>query len=260
MNKIIFNGKEYVRVSVAAKKFRYTQDYVGQLCRDKKVSARRVGRVWFVDLDSVSEYRKNKHQTQKESVATSKVVSKKTPRSRATKAVEPVLRSKTARLSQSKIKATQEIFNSKKPSHEESTISVVSDTPGSYKLEPAIEETKKNTKSRKKVRVQKKSSVKIPLDQKDQTVKISDKRFSRSKNLTKKETKAIGDVPGKQSSGTNNKKMRNEFGVRLVAMLLIFLSILTSLLLVMIKSEVSVVNGVQKSTLDFIDLKSNFRR
>lgn len=104
MKKISFNGKDYVRASEVAKKFRYTQDYVGQLCRSKKVDARLVGRNWYVDVDSVVDYRKTKHKTQKDTAAkTSSNAAAKSKHStgykrRASKLVEPVLRTKTAKV------------------------------------------------------------------------------------------------------------------------------------------------------------------
>lgn len=93
MEKISFGNKEYVKASDIAKKFRYTQDYVGQLCRGDKVDARLVGRVWYINPESVTEYRKTKHSTQKQSASASHPVAIKTTKSR----VEPVVRPKTAR-------------------------------------------------------------------------------------------------------------------------------------------------------------------
>jgi len=93
VEKISFGNKEYVKASDIAKKFRYTQDYVGQLCRGDKVDARLVGRVWYINPESVTEYRKTKHSTQKQSASASHPVAIKTTKSR----VEPVVRPKTAR-------------------------------------------------------------------------------------------------------------------------------------------------------------------
>lgn len=96
VQKISFGGKEYVRASEIAKKFRYTQDYVGQLCRSKKVDARLVGRNWYVVPESVIEYRKTKHKTQK--LAAKKPappVSVVERRKKPAKQVEPVARAKT---------------------------------------------------------------------------------------------------------------------------------------------------------------------
>lgn len=95
MQKITFGNKEYKKASEIAKQFRYTQDYVGQLCRSGKVDARLVGRVWYVEPTSVQAYRRTKHtslkKTKKRPVPASAHVSNtRTP-------VEPVLRSVTAK-------------------------------------------------------------------------------------------------------------------------------------------------------------------
>jgi hypothetical protein len=95
VQKISFGNKDYVKASEAAKRFKYTQDYVGQLCRAKKVDARLVGRVWYVNLDSITEYRKTKHTTQKKKTSLSQE-NKPLGRKAAPK-VEPVVRPKTAR-------------------------------------------------------------------------------------------------------------------------------------------------------------------
>jgi len=65
METVELDGVRYVKASVAAKKFRYTQDYIGQLCRGKKVDARLVGRTWFVNTDSIIEHKNNKYKTKK---------------------------------------------------------------------------------------------------------------------------------------------------------------------------------------------------
>lgn len=67
MDKVILDGVEYVKAAVAAKEFRYTTDYVGQLCRGKKVDARLVGRTWYVRLSSIKDYRQKRHQGKKKS-------------------------------------------------------------------------------------------------------------------------------------------------------------------------------------------------
>lgn len=66
MDSVVFDGVTYVKASVAAKSFRYTSDYIGQLCRAKKVDARLVGRTWFVNLDSIKEHKQNKIKTSAE--------------------------------------------------------------------------------------------------------------------------------------------------------------------------------------------------
>jgi hypothetical protein len=93
VEKISFGNREYVKASQAAKRFKYTQDYVGQLCRGKKVDARLVGRVWYVNLESITQYRKTKHETQKKAAKDTTAPKSKTTKS----AVESVVRPKTAR-------------------------------------------------------------------------------------------------------------------------------------------------------------------
>jgi hypothetical protein len=57
MDKVVLDGVEYVKASAVAKQFHYTSDYVGQLCRAKKIDARLVGRTWFVRPDSIKEHK-----------------------------------------------------------------------------------------------------------------------------------------------------------------------------------------------------------
>ena len=99
MQKISFGNKEYVKASQIAKQFRYTQDYVGQLCRNKKVDARLVGRTWYVEPDSVAAYRKTKHSTQK-STATKVALNTQSKRNPNPKSVAAVPRSKTLKSTQ----------------------------------------------------------------------------------------------------------------------------------------------------------------
>ena len=42
-----FDGKNYISSKRAAESCGYTQDYIGQLIRSKKIEARMVGRGWF---------------------------------------------------------------------------------------------------------------------------------------------------------------------------------------------------------------------
>jgi hypothetical protein len=62
MEAVIFDGKEYIKASVLAARFRYTADYLGQLCRGKKVDARLVGRAWYINLDSLMEHKGGRYK------------------------------------------------------------------------------------------------------------------------------------------------------------------------------------------------------
>lgn len=99
MESVVFDGKEFIKASVLAEKFRYTQDYLGQLCRGKKVDARLVGRAWYINLDSLNSHRTARYK------ATVKPEEKEVTETRKTSNhylsridVEPVLKQKTVKI------------------------------------------------------------------------------------------------------------------------------------------------------------------
>lgn len=65
MDTVMLDGVEYLKASVAAKRFRYTADYIGQLCRGRKIDARLVGRTWFVNVASLEEHKEGRYQNLK---------------------------------------------------------------------------------------------------------------------------------------------------------------------------------------------------
>jgi hypothetical protein len=84
---------------VLAKKFRYTTDYLGQLCRGKKIDARLVGRAWYINLDSLLEHRANRHK----SIVPSEILPKKEINNYLSRVdVKPALKHKTLRILKSK--------------------------------------------------------------------------------------------------------------------------------------------------------------
>ena len=54
---IFDKGKEYISASRAAEKLGYASDYIGQLCRARKVPGRLIGRTWYVDLPSLAAHK-----------------------------------------------------------------------------------------------------------------------------------------------------------------------------------------------------------
>jgi len=60
MNTVVIDGVTYTKASVLAKKFRYTTDYVGQLCRSQRVDAQLVGRSWYVSEISLEQLSKKR--------------------------------------------------------------------------------------------------------------------------------------------------------------------------------------------------------
>lgn len=63
MNTISIGGKKYVKATDIARELGYTRDYVGQLCRGKKVDSHLVGRSWYVSENSIREYRQTRYKT-----------------------------------------------------------------------------------------------------------------------------------------------------------------------------------------------------
>jgi hypothetical protein len=55
-DRIEIGGEWYLDTGSAAQKTGYTRDYVGQLARDGKVKARQLGRLWYVQEDSIMEH------------------------------------------------------------------------------------------------------------------------------------------------------------------------------------------------------------
>lgn len=55
---ILIDGRIYISSRRAAEMSKYSNDYIGQLCRGGKVAAKMMGRVWFVDRDSLFGHKK----------------------------------------------------------------------------------------------------------------------------------------------------------------------------------------------------------
>ncbi|XKT74472.1 MAG: helix-turn-helix domain-containing protein [Patescibacteria group bacterium UBA2163] len=56
MEEVQINGQAYISSKRAAEISGYTQDYVGQLARDRKISATRIGRSWYIDESDLREH------------------------------------------------------------------------------------------------------------------------------------------------------------------------------------------------------------
>lgn len=61
METILDNGVTYVKATALAKKYRYTTDYIGQLCRSGKVDAKLIGRAWFVSESSLTNHKSERY-------------------------------------------------------------------------------------------------------------------------------------------------------------------------------------------------------
>jgi hypothetical protein len=56
MDELEISGKRYISARRAAKEYKYHSDYIGQLIRGKKLLGRKVGRSWYVELDSTAAF------------------------------------------------------------------------------------------------------------------------------------------------------------------------------------------------------------
>src|SRR3989344_9036200 len=54
---LVFDNKKYISANEAASLTGYSQDYIGQLSRGKKIDAKRIGRVWYVSEESILNYK-----------------------------------------------------------------------------------------------------------------------------------------------------------------------------------------------------------
>ena len=84
MEQIVIDGVTYEKASKIAKQFRYTTDYVGQLCRSGKVDAKLVGRSWFVNPETIRDHQRSRYKRTDsakdgESVQSSQVSEKNPP-------------------------------------------------------------------------------------------------------------------------------------------------------------------------------------
>lgn len=57
MDELVIDDKKYISSKQAAKLTGYAKDYVGQLCREGRVSARLVGRSWYVLESAIQDHR-----------------------------------------------------------------------------------------------------------------------------------------------------------------------------------------------------------
>jgi hypothetical protein len=63
MDVLNVDGRSYVKSSVIARELGYTMDYVGQLCRSKKVKAKLFGRTWYVERDSIESHKVSRYRS-----------------------------------------------------------------------------------------------------------------------------------------------------------------------------------------------------
>ncbi len=61
METVTHGGTVFTKATVLAKKYRYTTDYIGQLCRGGKVESKLIGRAWFVNEESLLQHKSDRY-------------------------------------------------------------------------------------------------------------------------------------------------------------------------------------------------------
>jgi len=61
MDELEISGKRYISSKRAAKENRYHVDYIGQLIRAGKITGSKVGRSWYVEVESLDTYLDQEH-------------------------------------------------------------------------------------------------------------------------------------------------------------------------------------------------------
>lgn len=95
MEVVVIDGVDYVKASQAAKRFKYTSDYIGQLCRGKKIDAKLIGRTWYVNPLSLTSHKTGRYS---KSGSDEKTISNKEESSLVKINVEPVPRRDTIKI------------------------------------------------------------------------------------------------------------------------------------------------------------------
>jgi hypothetical protein len=62
MDELDISGKRYISSKRAAKENRYHTDYIGQLIRSGKIAGSKVGRTWYVEVESLARYLEQPYQ------------------------------------------------------------------------------------------------------------------------------------------------------------------------------------------------------
>jgi len=65
MKSISIDSEKYVKATDIARELGYTADYVGQLCRARKIDAQLVGRSWYVSEVSIRNHKNSRYRSTK---------------------------------------------------------------------------------------------------------------------------------------------------------------------------------------------------
>lgn len=229
MDEISFGGEKYIASKKAAKMVSYTNDYVGQLCREGKVNCRRIGREWYVNERSLLEHKQENQSKNKKNSVSSKIEKQAMSSSKASAldaAGDLYYKKDSGPLNPAPAKNTEEPQKQNpKDSHSgnkvginKSTAKTLTNTSGAIDMQPAPVTTRKKEvadggeKKRGKQPTKKSSSER---GSNKTTGKTSNKEFTRSKKKV-------------NNSGPARKRTRKKKSHRKTAKILLatFLTIL----------------------------------
>ncbi len=71
---LVQNGKQFISSKVAAVRYGFTRDYIGQLCRGNKVSSQLIGRTWYVHEVSLKKYIAKTDELRRDGYRASKLI------------------------------------------------------------------------------------------------------------------------------------------------------------------------------------------
>ncbi|MFA6405732.1 MAG: hypothetical protein WCW46_03250, partial [Candidatus Paceibacterota bacterium] len=107
-----FNGKKFISARRAADITGYTSDYVGQLCRAKKIKSKLVGRSWYVVEDEILDHKNKNLVAHKKTIKTRRL--KKKSLVQKVDSFEETKEVKTSKNEVKKIENKTTIFEDKK--------------------------------------------------------------------------------------------------------------------------------------------------
>ena len=115
MDKVLkFDGKKYISAKLAAEITGYTSDYVGQLCRGKKINSRLVGRSWYVLEKDLLDHKSSHHAENSKNKKSSKETETEISKSKSVSVKNPSPKKVISKDVQNIVAPIPSVFNAPK--------------------------------------------------------------------------------------------------------------------------------------------------
>ena len=101
MDTVNVKGINYEKASLLAKEFKYTSDYLGQLCRARKVDCQLIGRTWYINRDSLVSHR-NSRYSKNNTLSDEKTFEYNVKINKSRVEIEPFLKNKVIKMTASR--------------------------------------------------------------------------------------------------------------------------------------------------------------